>query len=89
MLKPRERESKARIGGFVRGKKIISDHDLFSSYEGQQGAVNGQGSWLFFKGAQDYGRLDAGSRAGFTSSRPPPSWTSVCKLSLFLLDVWP
>ena len=74
----------ARIKGanrevsFLREKLIsASDHDLFSSYLGQQGAVNGQDSWGFFRDAQDFGRLDAGSRAGFTSSRPPPPWTSV------------
>ena len=37
---------------------------------------------LFFKGAQGFGHLDAGSRVGFTSSRPPPPWTSVFQLSL-------
>ena len=30
----------------------------------------------FFKNAQGLRRLDAGSRAGLTSSRPPPPWTS-------------
>ena len=50
----------------------MSDHGLFSSYDGLQGAGNGQGSWGFFRDAQDSERLDAGSRAGFTSSRPPP-----------------
>ena len=53
------------------------------------GAANGQDSWGFFKDAQGFGRLDAGSRAGFTSSRPPPPWTSVFQFSLFLYDVWP
>ena len=33
--------------------------------------------------------LDDWMRAGFTSSRPPPPWTSVFQLSLFLYDVWP
>ena len=47
-------------------------------------AANGQDSWGFFKNAQGFGRLDAGSRAGFTSSRPPPPWTSVFRFSLFL-----
>ena len=37
-----------------------------------------------FKNAQGFGRLEAGSRAGFTSSRPPPPWTSVFQFSLFL-----
>ena len=40
--------------------------------EGPQRAANGQDSWGFFKDAQGLGRLDAGSRAGFASSRPPP-----------------
>ena len=43
------------------------------SEHGQQGAANGrQDSWGFLKDAQGFRRLDAGSRAGFTSSRPPP-----------------
>ena len=67
---------------------MISDHALFSSYEGQQGAANGQDSCFFFRDAQGFGRLDAGSRAGFTSSRsPPPSWTSIFQFSFFLYDV--
>ena len=61
----------------------MSDHDVFSSYEGQQGAANGQDSWDFFRDAQGFGRLDADSRAGFTSSRPPPPWTSVFQFSFF------
>ena len=30
-----------------------------------------------FRDAHTFGRLDAGSRASFTSSKPPPPWTSV------------
>ena len=67
----------------------MSDYDIFSSYEGQQEAANGQESWGFFRDAQGFGRLDAGSRAGFTSSRPPPPSTSVFQFCLFLYDVWP
>ena len=67
----------------------MSDHGLFSPYKGEQGAANGQDSWGFFKDAQGFGRLDAGSRAGFTSSRPPPPSASVFQFSLFLYDVWP
>ena len=40
--------------------------------EGPQRAANGQDSWGRFKDAQGLGRLDAGSRVGFISSRPPP-----------------
>ena len=65
------------------------DHGLFSSYEYQQGAANAQDSWGSFRDAQGFGRLDAGSRAGFTSSRPPPPWTSLFQFSLFSYDVWP
>ena len=67
--------------------KLISDHGRFSFYEGQQGAANGQDSWGFFRDVQSFGRLDAGSRAGFTSSRPQPPWTLVFQLSFFLYDV--
>ena len=62
----------------------MSDHGHFSSYDGQQGAANGQDSWGFFRDAQDVGRLDASLRVGFTCSRPPPPWTSVFQFSLFL-----
>ena len=61
----------------------------FFFLRGPHGAANGQDSWGFFKDARDFGRLDTGSRAGFTSSRPPPPWTSVFQFSLFLYDVWP
>ena len=66
MLNPCARESKARTGRFLR-EKLISDRGLFSSYEGQQGAANGQELWGFFRDTQGFGRLDAGSRAGFTT----------------------
>ena len=65
----------------------MSDHDLFSSYEGEEGAANRQDSWVIFRDAQGFGRLDADSRASFTGSRPPPLWTSEFQFSLFLYDV--
>ena len=71
------RNYKTRTGRCLR-EKLISDHGLFSFFEGQQRAANGQSSSGFFRDAQDFGRLDAGSRAGFTSSRPPLPWTPVC-----------
>ena len=67
----------------------MSDHGIFSSYEDQQGAANGQDSWDFFRDTQGFGRLDAGSRAGFTSARPPPSWTSAFQFSLVRYDARP
>ena len=66
----------------------MSDHGLFSSYEGQEGAANGQDSWGVFRDAQGCGRLDAGSRTSFTRSRPPPPWTSVFHLFLFLCTMY-
>ena len=86
MLNSCARESKVRIERFLR-ENPISDHGLFFSYEGQQGAVNGQGG-VFFRDALGFGRLDVGSRAGFNISRPPPPWTSVFQFFLFLHDVW-
>ena len=63
---------------------------LFFFLRGPHGAANGQDSWDFFKDAQGFGRrLDAGSRAGFTSSMPPLPWPSVFQFSLILYDVWP
>ena len=60
----------------------MSDHGLISSYEGHK-ERDGQECWGFFRDAQSFGRLDAGSRAGFTSSRPPPPWTSVFQFPYF------
>ena len=67
----------------------MSDHGLFPSYEGLQGAANGQDSSRFCRDAQGFGRLDAGSRAGFTSSRPPLPWTWVFQFYLVVYDMWP
>ena len=88
VLNPCARESKARTGRFLR-ENLMSDHGLLSSYKGRQGAANGQDSWGFSRDAHGFRRLDIGSRAGFTSSRPPPPWTSAFQFSLFLYDVWP
>ena len=81
MLNPCARESKARTGRFLR-EKLISDHGLFSSYEDQQGSANG--SCGFSRYAQGFRRLDTGSRAGFTSLRPPPP---VFQFFLFMYNV--
>ena len=67
----------------------MSDQSHFSSFEGRKERRTGKNSWGFFKDAQSFGQLDVGSRAGFTSSRFPPPWTSVFPFFLFLYDVWP
>ena len=61
----------------------MSDHGHFSSYEGnnERRASKIRGA---FSRMHRLGRLDAGSHAGFTSSRPPPPWTSVFQFSSFL-----
>ena len=87
VLNPCARASKVRTRRFLR-EKLISDYDRFSSYGVQQGVANEQNSWGFFRDAQGLGWLDAGSRVGFTNSRPPPPWTSVFQFSLFLYNVW-
>ena len=84
VLNPGARESKAQTRRFLR-EKLMSDHGNFSSYYGRQGEANGQDSWGFFGDAQGFGRLDAGSRAGFTSSRPPSPCTSVFQFSLSMM----
>ena len=71
------------------GEKLMSDLGLFSFYEGQQGASNGQDSWGFLRDAQGFDRLDAGSRADFTCSRPPPQWTSIFQSYIFPYNMWP
>ena len=79
----------ARITGLNREvSEVKADVGTRSFFflRGSQGAANGQDSWGFFRDVQGFGRLDAGSRAGFTSSRPPPPWTSVFEFSLFLYN---
>ena len=87
VLNPCSRKSKVRTETFLR-EKLISDHGLFSSYEGQKGAANGNDSWNTFQGCAGLGQLDAGSSAGFTSLRPSPPRTSVFQCSLLLYGVW-
>ena len=85
VLSPCVRNSKVRTGMFLR-EKLISDHSLFSSYEGRQGAANGQDLWGFFRDAQGFGRLDAGLSASFTSSRPPT--TMGLGISILFFSPW-
>ena len=82
------RESKTRTGTFLR-KKLISNHGLFSSYEGLQRAANGQDTWGFSGMHRTLDGWMLACGAGFISSRPPPPWTSVFQFSLFLYVVWP
>ena len=80
------RESKTRTGRFLGGKLIFDDAGLISFYEGQQGAAKRQNSWGVFQGdAQGVGWLDAGPRAGFPSSRPPPLWTLIFQFPCFCM----
>ena len=82
------RENRKREPGGFWGKSWSLTTVIFlptrATWSGERARL-----WGFFKDAQGFGRLDAGSRAGFTSSRPPPPWTSVFQISLFLYDVWP
>ena len=88
VLNPCARESKAQTGRFLR-EKLISDHGLFSSTRANKERRTGKIRRAFFRDLQGFGRLNAGSCAVFTSSRPPPPWTSVFQFSLFLYEVWP
>ena len=53
MLNPCARESKGPDWGSSKGK-LISDHDMVSSYESQQEAAKGQESRGVFRDAQDF-----------------------------------
>ena len=61
----------------------MSDHGLIFSYEGHEERRTGKIRGVF-RDTQSFGRLDAGSRAGYTSSRPPSPWTSVFQFPHFL-----
>ena len=66
-------------------ENLISNRGLFPSDEGQQGAANEKDSWGIYLGdAQGFGRVDAASRAGSTSSRLPPPAMDL-GISFFLL----
>ena len=61
----------------------MSDNGLVFPYERHKKRRTGKIRRAFCKDAQSFGRLDAGSRAGFTSSRPPPPWTQVFQFRYF------
>ena len=73
MLNPCARESKARTGRFLK-VKVSSDHGLFSSYEGQQGAANGQDLWDIFHGCTGL----------WTGGRWLERWLHQVKVSTFM-----
>ena len=84
----------ARIKGVNRevseAKSDLCSRSVFLPTRANKERRTGKIRVVFFRDAQDFGRLGAGSRAGFAScSRPPPPWTSAFQFSLFLQDVWP
>ena len=58
--------------------ELISDHGLFLPTR-----ANKEPPVVFRRDAWGFRRRDAGSRAGFISSRALPLWTSVLQLSLY------
>ena len=87
-LNPCARESKARTGRFLR-EKLISDHGMFFPTRANKKRRTGKIRGAFPRDAEGFERLDAGSRAGFISSRPPPPWTSeVFRISARPRETW-
>ena len=82
MLNPCAREQKARTGRFLREK---ADSVRFVFFiRGPTRAANGQVSWGVLQGyAQGFGRLDAGSRAGFNQLK---ATNMDLGISLFLIS---
>ena len=82
----------ARIKGVNRGvsegKAVSPTKVCFVPTRANKERRTGKILGVFFRDAQDFGRLEAGPRAGFNVSKPPPQWTLVLKFSLFLHDVW-
>ena len=87
VLNPCARDSKARTGRFLR-EKLISDHSLVSSYEGQQGVANGQDSWGFSGMHRSLDDWMLACAPALPAQMPPPPWTPVFQFSLFLYSVW-
>ena len=68
----------------------MSDHGLFSSHEGQQGAANRQNSGGGFqRHVQGFGRLDAGSCAGSPAQGLNHHGSRYFNFPYFVRDVWP
>ena len=88
VLNPCVRESKARTGRFW-GENWSLAKVCFLLTRAIKERRTGKDLGAFVKDSQGFGRLDAGSRPGFTSSRPPPRWTSIVQIFFFLHDVWP
>ena len=63
---------------------LISDHGLFFPTRYNKGRRTGNVPATFFRDAQSFGLLDAGSPAGFISSMLPSPWSSVFQFSRFL-----
>ena len=87
VLYPCARGSEARTGRFLR-KKLSLATVYFRPTRANKEPRTGKICVFFCRNAQGFGRLDVGSRAGFTSSRPPSPWTSVFHFPIFLHDVW-
>ena len=85
MLNPCARESKAQTVRFLR-KKLIPDYGLISSFQGQQGAVNGQDSWGIFQGYT--GLWTAGYWFARRLHQPKASTTMDLGISIFLFSAW-
>ena len=87
VLNPCARESNAQTRRCLR-ENMISDLGLFSCYESQPRATNGQDWWGVSRDAQGFGRGNAVSRASLAKSRLPPPQTSVFQFSFVLHYLW-
>ena len=70
-------------------RKLISDHGLFFPTRTNKERRTGKIPRAFARDAQGFGRLNAGSCVGFTSSRSSPPMELDITIFLFLHDVWP
>ena len=84
VLNPCAQELKARTGRFLR-ENLISDHGLFSSYEGQHGSANGQDSLGLFQGCT--GLWTAGCWLARRLHQLKASTTMDLGISIFLISV--
>ena len=82
------RKLKSRTGRFLR-EKMISDHGLFSSYEGQQGATNRRNSWGVFQECAGLWTAGWWLARRFHQLKASTTIAAVFQFSLFLYDVWP
>ena len=87
-MNPGSQKLKARTGRFLR-EKMISGHGLFSSYEGPQGATNGQDSWGVFQECAGLWTAGWWLARRLHQLKTSTTMAAIFQFSSFMYGVWP